>query len=254
MKDPERLAHQPRGAIEVELVCHARAECPPPEELARLAAVLGVATASAEPGAATLAAARAPMENGLASVASPSRASLSGTLARRLLFGGTVALIGAGSFLGLGLRANEPVAASVAGSSVANSTSVEPSGSVASSPELQRLPARDDEETSSPGSGLASLAPELLLLDRARKLLDMARPAQALATLDAYDAQFPAGTLAPEARVIRVQALVRAGKRAQAQKVGAEFLVSAPSSPHAHRIRELLRPDESRSGERTQDP
>ncbi len=87
---------------------------------------------------------------------------------------------------------------------------------------------------------LASLAPELDLLDRARSLLDSGRLDAALSLLDSYDSRFPAGTLAPEARVIRIQTLLRSGKRAHAVELGSAFLASDPSSPHAHRIRQLL--------------
>ena len=46
--------------------------------------------------------------------------------------------------------------------------------------------------------------------------------------------------MGPEATVLRVEALVRAGDRSAAARVGNAFLAGNPQSPYATRIRSLL--------------
>jgi hypothetical protein len=90
------------------------------------------------------------------------------------------------------------------------------------------------------------LAEEVAALDRARQMVSL-RPAQAIALLDAYDRDFPRGDLAPEALVLRVDALVRSGQTAAAAAIGGAYLSAHPRSPHADRIRTMLgQKDETR--------
>jgi outer membrane protein assembly factor BamD (BamD/ComL family) len=65
-------------------------------------------------------------------------------------------------------------------------------------------------------------------------------PARALAILDGYTARFPRGAMAPEATVLRIEALVKAGDRPAATRVADAFLATAPTSPYATRIQSLL--------------
>jgi hypothetical protein len=90
------------------------------------------------------------------------------------------------------------------------------------------------------------LAEEVAALDRARHMVSL-RPEAAIALLDAYDRDFPRGDLAPEALVLRIDALVRSGKTAAAAALGGAYLSAHPRSPHADRIRAMLgQKDESR--------
>lgn len=238
MNEPVRLAHQPRGSIEVELIHHARAERPPPGELGRLAVALGVATATASTSPPASANLRVARENARIGVASPAANSLSGAAVRWLIVGSTCVIVAGGAILGYSmLRGDRPSPSLTQASAPPIGSGSEPSDKLPAIGVTNHGPA-----ASAVGGGLASLAPEIALLDRARTLIETGHPAAALSTLDNYDAQFPSGTLSPEARVIRIQALVGAGKRTQAQRLGSEFLASVPSSPHAPRIRELLAP------------
>ena len=187
---------------------------------------------------------------GGAAVAStkPAIGLLSGAAVRWWLFGGVCVAIGAGAMIGhRALRRNDAAsfmaakttvrqksgeAVSVGGAST--SAAGDSAGSVA-----PRSDARIETRTNG-ADGLVSLTPEIELLDRARSLTDAGRPGEALEQLNAYDARFPVGTLAPEARLIRVRALIRSGQRAQAVEQGEEFLSTAPASPYARKIRELL--------------
>jgi hypothetical protein len=86
----------------------------------------------------------------------------------------------------------------------------------------------------------SSVRAELAALDQARAALSAGAPARALSILDAYASAYPRGVMAPEATVLRVEALVRAGDRPAAERVGTAFLARSPGSAYAARIRSLL--------------
>jgi hypothetical protein len=90
---------------------------------------------------------------------------------------------------------------------------------------------------SAAGSGAAD---EVATLDQARTVLGHGDPARALSILDEYARRFPRGALAPEAAVLRIEALVAAGDRAAATRAAQSFLRANPSSPYAQRIESLL--------------
>jgi outer membrane protein assembly factor BamD (BamD/ComL family) len=61
-----------------------------------------------------------------------------------------------------------------------------------------------------------------------------------LSALDRYAKEFPHGRLSTEALVVRIDALVRAGRSLEARSLGERFLSSYPSSPHGPRIKQLI--------------
>jgi hypothetical protein len=89
------------------------------------------------------------------------------------------------------------------------------------------------------------LGQEIGLIDHARAALDRGDPLRALALLDEYRRRAPAGRLAPEARYLRVRALLESGNRSAGERAGREFLDSNPTSPHAKQVRELVAPTPS---------
>ena len=91
-----------------------------------------------------------------------------------------------------------------------------------------------------PSSG-STLAAEIAALDHARDLVQQGRAADAQRELDDFDRRFPNSTLAQEATVTRIEALVRAGRNAEATSAGNRFLAGHPDSSHAQRVRDLLR-------------
>ena len=91
--------------------------------------------------------------------------------------------------------------------------------------------------SAAPGAGLAE---EVALLDRARRAIRAGDAAGALALLDGYRTSFPRGLLAPEASVLRIDALMATGQRARAQAESRSFLQKFPGSPHAVRLRGQL--------------
>jgi len=59
-------------------------------------------------------------------------------------------------------------------------------------------------------------------------------------TLITSDPDSSVGDLAPEALVLRIEALARTGERDAAEDLARDYLAKNPSSPHAERIRTLL--------------
>ena len=85
-----------------------------------------------------------------------------------------------------------------------------------------------------------SVGAEIALLDEARGALSRGQPARALSILDAYVARFPRATLAPEATLLRVDALVHAGDRPAAERAAAALVANHLDSPYAGRVQSLL--------------
>jgi hypothetical protein len=77
----------------------------------------------------------------------------------------------------------------------------------------------------------STLAAEIASLDGAKQALAHADPAEALRQLDAYRSAFPSGRLAAEAMALRVEALVRAGRRDDARVELARLRAASPDSP-----------------------
>ncbi len=87
----------------------------------------------------------------------------------------------------------------------------------------------------------AGLAEELRALDEVRSLLGTGQASAALARIDAYSREYPAGRLGLEAEVLRIDALARSGNAAAAEQRAAAFLRQHPKSVLAPRVRRHLR-------------
>jgi hypothetical protein len=84
-----------------------------------------------------------------------------------------------------------------------------------------------------------SLEEEVSAIDRARRGLAGGDWAGALQAVDAYVARLPAGALGEEAAEIRIEALYRSGKKAQADKLSTQVLAAHPTSLYARSVRAL---------------
>lgn len=84
------------------------------------------------------------------------------------------------------------------------------------------------------------LRDEVALLDAARAANARGDTAQALAVLGQHAQRFPQGFLRSEAAVLRVEALVKAGRQAEARSEGERLLAREPNGPQAQRVRSLL--------------
>ena len=100
-------------------------------------------------------------------------------------------------------------------------------------------PASTSRRTSSPPRDLA-LQREVRVLDEARLALQQSDVRRALQMLDLYRKRFPTGILRPEAAVLEVRAVLRAGDRQRALLVADRVLTQSPNSQHARVIRSLL--------------
>ena len=89
-------------------------------------------------------------------------------------------------------------------------------------------------------SASSSLSRELQVLKQAHDAIARGNPNGALAALDDYHARFPQGALGAEETVIRVQALLARGDRAQAAAVAKKFSAAHPDSLYARRVERLV--------------
>jgi hypothetical protein len=135
-----------------------------------------------------------------------------------------------------------PPAATFAAPAAPDGVRVRPSEIVRKSPALDAMQrtAPPRPELATPSVDEDSLRAEAQLLETAREQLARSRPADALATLDHYDARYAKGTLAPEAAVLRIQVLIRSGDRASASVLADDFARTHPASPYVARVRSLL--------------
>jgi hypothetical protein len=85
-----------------------------------------------------------------------------------------------------------------------------------------------------------ALARETAAIDAARRALAAGEAARTLDLLAAHDREFPAGVFMLDAGVLRIEALERAGRTAEAKRLGDEFLASHPDGSYARRVRTAL--------------
>lgn len=97
----------------------------------------------------------------------------------------------------------------------------------------------EDRAAPKPVSSAEALRSELARLDAARRKLAVGQPEHALTLLDDYDRALPRGVLKLEAEVLRIDALSRSGRLAQAQARAASFLARHPNSVLAARVRRI---------------
>jgi hypothetical protein len=87
---------------------------------------------------------------------------------------------------------------------------------------------------------VASLRREMQLVEAARAALRHGDGRAALATLERYHSEFAHGELAPEASLLELSALLRAGERERARSLGERLIASDPTSQRADAVRALL--------------
>jgi hypothetical protein len=90
------------------------------------------------------------------------------------------------------------------------------------------------------GASGSRLAEEVASLDRVRRAVRGGDGARALADLARHRREFPRGALGVEAAVLEIEALARAGRRAEAVARARVFRAAQPSSPYAARLRAIV--------------
>ena len=234
MSDPGRLFDESDDELERLLIGTARSERSSSRTRARTLAALGVT------GSATLAAAAAS-----ASAAPAALGKLTFTWAK-LAVGvsvlGTIAAVPP-AYHAWQRHQAALVAHPVTGQRTAV-TAVPPAREAPESATPTLMPTPTPAEMQSDGtpvSGAADLGRELQALDGVRGSLAHGQPDRALARLDAYAAAFPRHRLGLEAEILRIDALARSGRRAEARAHAAAFLHEHPRSVLAARARRYLR-------------
>jgi hypothetical protein len=86
-----------------------------------------------------------------------------------------------------------------------------------------------------------SLGDEIKALDRAREAMDASRASDVLRLLDEYRRGFPQGRLRSEAMILRLHALVMAGRHDDAKALASRLLADPAYQPYVVRIQSLLR-------------
>ncbi len=101
-------------------------------------------------------------------------------------------------------------------------------------------PAPVREARPAPTAAGPTLSDEVAALQVARAALADHDSSAALAALDRYKNRFPSGRLAPEATVLRIEALVQRGDGAAASALADRFESAHPRSPYIARIHSIL--------------
>jgi hypothetical protein len=213
MRDPTRLLNSAVSEPELRLLRAGSLEEPPPEALQRLAATLGV-----RPSAVQL---------------SPAGSTASAAVATKFPL---AALVATATTAALVLSASVWFATRSADSAPAPAPEA-----VESQPRAAEVPAPavDPAPVAEPVPR-AALAEEIARLDAVRRLLAANRLAPALAALQSYERDYARGALRQEATLLRIEALQRAGRRAEARDLAGRYLADNPDSPHGPRIRALV--------------
>jgi hypothetical protein len=114
-----------------------------------------------------------------------------------------------------------------------------------------RSPSSAEARSSIPSAGIAS---EVELVESARKAVETGNSAEALRALDQHDRRFESGPLVSEARVLRIQALLKSGDYRAAEAAAHGFLAAHADSPYAGRVRALLHEAEQRRAAESSSP
>ena len=226
MDEPERMLDQPTSALERALLKEGRAYRAPDYLRVRTLAALGVATSA-----------------GLASGVL-AWLSVKSWTTKIILALSTMTLLAIPlSYVLLGEHAPPARATPVVTPTPAAPTRPAPSMAV-----LASAPAIDPPAALAPARARASantssaLRAELAALDAIRSTLANDDPTGALSFLAAYFRTFPRGRLHPEAEVLRIDALAKAGQSDVAKRYAQEFLKRHPNSVLTARVRPYAEP------------
>ena len=155
----------------------------------------------------------------------------------------TLACIGAGIALLRTPPKSAPTAPSVhvadapiAPSAPPSAAEPTPPATVAHAPATTTRPSKPTPVVRDGGSDLGN---EVDLVKQALEALPT-DPARALSSAYEAERRYPDGLLHQEAEVIAIQALVRLGRRGEAEARGRAFRAAYPGSPHARRIELIL--------------
>jgi TolA-binding protein len=243
MNDPDRLLESDQSALVRTMISAAREERPNDRALQRTLLAVGAG------GAVLGATAAAGGAMGSSALQAGGTTSL-GAIVKWLGIGATAGLVTAGTAIQIEQQVSPPGVPAVATVQAPVRAPEQPPPAPATAiaaaaedpkPEPVKRPAAIPSE---PAPALVeddpSLNAEVVALDRARKALASGNSEGALAELGSYDREFPGGRLGPEALFLRMEASVKKGDRAAAERAARELVANHPKSPHAARARAVL--------------
>ncbi len=210
---------------------------------AKLAVCLGAAAAAgatATFSAKTAAATKAVVETGARGAAAGATGSTAGLAGAKVVL--ALALAGAASSAVLATShdrkptANAPPTANANANATANANTNTNANANANPNPNPNAPATAPAPVRPPSRPGSTLADELSLLSSARAHLAAQDGRAALADVDAHASRFPRGVLAEERDALRVHALCRAGRAADARAAASAFVARRPGSPQASAV------------------
>ncbi len=98
----------------------------------------------------------------------------------------------------------------------------------------------DVAPSEAPAHVTSTLGREVARMTAARSALAASDAARTLEILDSYEAEFPSGAFSVEVSVLRIEALARVGRMAEARRLGHRFLQQHPHGLFAQRVAATL--------------
>lgn len=244
-KLPERLRQSGGLQLEQRLLNAAAGEEPSRELIERMARTIGVAVPTAVPPAALR------PETSVPDATSVTHGAATGSGSLAAWVTGGVAVLGvAGALLVGRTDADEPrVKPALTAASAAPPTAMSPPAAVPqtisepprelapATPQRGNRAAAPDRRSVEPAP--ADLAGQIALLDAARDAVAAGAGARALELVRQYQTTYPAGSFGPEAAAIRIEALLKLGRSAEAKALAERFVARHRSSPLAERVARL---------------
>ncbi len=227
--DPERLVTSTDDPELRRVLEAGRAELPTDAQLAALAARVGVAPGGGGPGG-------GPGGGAAARTSAAGSASLVKLVAGLLVAGGAAAVVAGAWPSPHPSPARAPAASAVEARTEAIDAA--PPSEPTSAPEAAREAPPPPPRTAT-GPTVVSPTDDVGLLSRAEQVM-IADPGRALSLADEYKRRFRDGILRQEADVVAIDALVRLGRKGDAEARAAAFRAGYPGSPHERRIAALL--------------
>jgi hypothetical protein len=235
----ERLQNGDATPLERRLLGAASSERPSPELSARMAGAIGISlpSAGAPPGGSKGGA-------GLRHAVSRSKTLvpwLSGAVVAAVVAGAFVA--GRGGTPSQMSGALSVVAPSVVSAAVARAAPsalpprVDEPPRVESEP-VPSAPAPASPRARAPGQ-VAELAAQIALVDAARAALAGGHAERALSIVRDYQMDYPSGTFRPEVSAIKIEALVKLGRKAEARALSERFVKAYGPGPLTERVARL---------------
>ena len=239
---PERLREAGATNLERRLLDAASREQPSRELSERMAQAIGISISP--PGTAQSEAAK----TGKAATTTQGPGSLVPWLSGALVAAG----VAAGAYVATHPGPIPPTPSALAALPAAASASSSASRSLAPTPTAEAPPGADDEaspKVSSPivpqrgrrVTAAGELANQIALVDSARSALSAGKAERALSAVSDYQSQYPNGAFRPEVAAVKIEALVKMGRTAEARAAAERFVVAYGPGPLADRVARLAR-------------